>query len=138
MRIAVTSQDFRSVTGHAGRARRFIVFEADGKGAPKEIERLKLDPGMEIHGFDQRAAHPLDAVEVLVTAGSGQGFVRHMAARGVQVVATSERDPAQAIEVFLAGRLMSVSSSGRADPEGQTARCNDADDGLAHRCGCRS
>ena len=27
MRIAVTSQNFRTVTGHAGKARRFLVFD---------------------------------------------------------------------------------------------------------------
>jgi predicted Fe-Mo cluster-binding NifX family protein len=28
MKIAVTSQDFRTVTGHAGRARNFLIYDA--------------------------------------------------------------------------------------------------------------
>jgi hypothetical protein len=39
MRIAVTSQNFRTVTGHAGRARRFIVSEADGREPPSDTQQ---------------------------------------------------------------------------------------------------
>jgi predicted Fe-Mo cluster-binding NifX family protein len=109
MRIAVTSQNFRTVTGHAGRARRFIVFEADGRETPREIQRLDLDADMAIHGYNHQAAHPLDSMQVLITGGAGEGFVRNLAARGVMVVATPETDPARAVEAFLAGRVMSAS-----------------------------
>lgn len=109
MRIAVTSQNFRTVTGHAGRARRFIVFETQADASPKEIGRLDLDADMAIHGYGQQSAHPLDAMDVLITGGAGEGFVRNLAARGVQVVATPESDPALAVAAFLAGRVMSAS-----------------------------
>ena len=111
MRIAITSQNFRTVTGHAGRARRFIVFEALGRKSVREVERLDLDAGMTIHGYDHRAAHPLDSVQVLITGGAGEGFVQHMAARGVMVVATPESDPLRAVEAFLAGRVTSASAA---------------------------
>src|SRR5512147_582014 len=97
MRIAVTSQNFRTVTGHAGKARRFMIFEAEPGQAPHEAERLDLDADMAIHGFDPGARHPLDGLDVLITGGCGEGFVRHMAARGVRVVRTAETDPAQAV-----------------------------------------
>jgi len=103
MRIAVTSQNSQDVTAHAGRTSRFIVFEAHGGEAAREIERLDLDDAMTIHGFDPRAAHPLDHMNVLITGGAGAGFVRHLAARGVLVVATDKNDPLQAVEDFLSG-----------------------------------
>ena len=109
MRIAVTSQNFRTVTGHAGRARRFIVFDVVSGEPPREIARLDLDADMAIHGFDQRARHPLDDMDVLITGGAGEGFVRHLAARGVRVVATGESDPQLAVAAFLAGRIKSAS-----------------------------
>ncbi len=31
--------------------------------------------------------HPLEALDVLINAGCGRGFIQRMAARGVQVVA---------------------------------------------------
>ncbi len=132
MRIAVTSQNFRTVTGHAGRARRFIVFEADGSLPPREVARLDLDADMAIHGFDQRRAHPIDSMDVLVTGGAGEGFVRNLAARGVQVVATPESDPALAVAAFLAGRLLSA--SGACDHNHDDRGDDDHDHG--HQCAC--
>ena len=129
MRIAVTSQNFRTVTGHAGRARRFIVFAVGDTAPPRELERLDLDAGMAIHGYDRLAPHPLDSVDVLITGGAGEGFVRHLAARGVRVVATAETDPRLAVDAFLAGR---VSSPG----EGCQHGSNDGHGEAGHACGC--
>ncbi|HAF55643.1 MAG TPA: nitrogen fixation protein, partial [Thauera sp.] len=42
MRIAITSQNFRTVTAHAGKARRFLVFDLSCPCLPREIERLDL------------------------------------------------------------------------------------------------
>ncbi|MFA7281029.1 MAG: nitrogen fixation protein [Sterolibacterium sp.] len=105
MRIAVTSQNFKSVTGHAGRAHRFIVFEAQGVEPAREVDRLDLDETITIHGFDPRAAHPLDRMDVLITAGAGAGLIRRLAARGVLVVATDESDPVRAVEAYLSGHM---------------------------------
>ena len=138
MRIAVTSQNFRSVTGHAGRARRFIVFEVGDKGTPQEIERLDLEANMTIHGFDPRSNHPLDNMKVLITAGSGEGFIRHMAARGVQVVATAESDPAMAVAAYLAGRVISASGNCHQDQAEIGDGFNDHGDDRTHECSCRS
>lgn len=136
MRIAVTSQNYRTVTGHAGRARRFIVFEADGQEPPREVERLDLDTDMAIHGYDHRAAHPLDSMNVLITGGAGAGFVQHLAARGVLVVATEESDPGVAVEAFIAGRVKSPSAGcnhDHSDPGGNGRAHGDEQD---HACNC--
>ena len=135
MRIAVTSQNYRTVTGHAGKARRFIVFEADGQTPLREIERLDLDINMAIHGYDHQAAHPLDSMQVLITGGAGEGFIRNLASRGVQVVATDESDPGLAVEAFFAGRVKSASEScnhdhsdlddeGHGEEQGHTCSCH--------------
>jgi len=109
MRIAVSSQNFRTVTGHAGRARRFIIFEAYGQETPREVGRLDLEANMAIHGYDHSAEHPLDSMNVLITGGAGEGFIRHLGARGVQVVATEESIPKLAVTAFLEGRVKSAS-----------------------------
>lgn len=133
MRIAVTSQNFRTVTGHAGRARRFMVFAADGTAAPREVERLDLDADMAIHGYDHRAGHPLDGMDVLITGGAGEGFVRHLAARGVRVVATAETDPALAVQAFLAGRVKSPACNhDHSDLEDHAGHDGEA----GHTCDC--
>lgn len=140
MRIAVTSQNFRTVTGHAGRARRFIIFDVNANEAPREIERLDLDADMAMHGYGRNAAHPLDAMQVLITGGAGGGFVQNMAARGVMVVATPETDPLRAVEAFLAGRVLSAADGcnhDHSDLGEEDHDCHDHDHGSGHTCGCR-
>jgi predicted Fe-Mo cluster-binding NifX family protein len=105
MKVAVTSQNFRTVTPHAGKTRRFLVFEINPDQTPKEIGRLDLDREMTMHEFRGRGAHPLDQVDALITGSAGAGFVQKLGARGVRVVVTSESDPLLAIADFLSGKV---------------------------------
>ncbi|WP_319528882.1 NifB/NifX family molybdenum-iron cluster-binding protein [uncultured Cohaesibacter sp.] len=103
IRIAVTSQNFRNVTNHAGRARRFLVYLVEAGKSPVEVERFDLPKEMAIHelgGAD--ASHPLDTVDVLISNSFGAGFARNMARRGIIASLTDESDPVRAIEEYLA------------------------------------
>lgn len=102
MKIGVTSQNFRTITGHAGKTRRFLVYEADAQGNLREIDRLDLPREMAMHEFDGEH-HPLFNLDVLITASCGEGFVRRLAQQGVQVIATSESDPLTAVKRILEG-----------------------------------
>lgn len=95
MKIAVTSQNFRTVTGHAGKTRRFLVYEADGTTVT-ELQRLDLPKEQSFHELQGEAPHPIDGVDVLVTASCGDHFIGRMARRGIRVVATGETDPVTA------------------------------------------
>lgn len=103
MKIAVTSQNFRTVTGHAGKTRRFLIYEIGADRAPREIERLDLPKGMAFHDFRGDGPHPVDVVNVLVTSGCGQGFSNRMASRGIRVIPTSETDPDKAVVAIANG-----------------------------------
>lgn len=106
MKIAVASQDkFRSVTAHAGRARRFILYHAAAGAAPREIDRLELPKAMSFHEFGGEGAHPLDGVDVLIVGGAGERFLHRLAARGIEVKVTSETDPVRAVRLYLDGTL---------------------------------
>jgi predicted Fe-Mo cluster-binding NifX family protein len=124
MQIAVSSQNFRSVTGHAGHARRFLVFKVDGADSINLVDRLDLPKELAIHGFDDRQPHPLYDVDVLITGGAGEGFKRRLAMRGVRVVATGETDPETAVKDFLAGAVKA--------PEADDHHGHDDHEG----CGC--
>lgn len=103
MRIAITSQNFRTVTGHAGKARRFLILDSSGN----ELDRLDLPKEMSFHewqGADD-TPHPLDGVDVVITAGCGKGFRARLARRKIHVAATSETDPARAVHLLLERRL---------------------------------
>lgn len=105
MRIAVTSQNFREVTGHAGHTRRFLVFDVSESGAVNLVDRLDLPKEFAIHAFDHRDHHPIYDMDVLITGGAGEGFIQRLAGRGVRVATTSETDPEVGVHAFLAGCL---------------------------------
>ncbi|HQV12876.1 MAG TPA: NifB/NifX family molybdenum-iron cluster-binding protein [Nitrospira sp.] len=96
MKVAVTSQNFRSVTSHAGKARRLLVFEIGDSDPPREVGRLDLPKEMSFHEFCG-VQHPIDGVAALITGGAGGGFLARMAERGIEVIVTGEADPLQAV-----------------------------------------
>jgi len=101
MNIAVTSQNYRTVTGHAGKTRRFLVFDVNPDGDVKEADRLDLDKMMTMHEFrNDNGSHPLDQMDVLITGSAGAGFVQKLNSRDVQVIVTGETDPIQAVRDF--------------------------------------
>lgn len=102
MRIAVTSDDFRNVTGHAGRSRCFLVFEAEGGAPPREVDRLTLPPERTMREFLGVGPHPFDDLDAVITAHAGAGFIGRLAARGVHTVQTTETDPLAAVKDFVA------------------------------------
>jgi predicted Fe-Mo cluster-binding NifX family protein len=93
MRIAVSSQNYRSITGHAGKSRRFIVYDVTPDQGAEELERLDLPKEMsmhEYHGDD----HPLFGLglDAIVTNSAGNGFVHRLGRRGIRVITTAETD----------------------------------------------
>ncbi len=102
MRIGITSQNFRTVTGHAGKTRRFLIIGQDEAGKPVELERLDLPKEMSLHEY-HGDDHPIFTVDMLICGSCGQGFIKRMASHGVQVIATSEPDPYNAASALFSG-----------------------------------
>lgn len=102
MKIAVTSQNYRTITPHAGKTRRFLIYEATRDREPMEVDRLDLPKDMSLHEFHGDGPHPLYAVDVVIAGSCGQGFSRRMAKHGIVVVVTKESDPVKAVKDFLA------------------------------------
>jgi len=114
MRIAVTSQNFRTVTGHAGKSRRFLVFEIERGAAAQEVARLDLPKELAFHEFHGDGAHPVDGVDAVITGSCGAGFARRLLGRGIRVAVTEMEDPLAAVQAYAEGRLAAV------DPERMT------------------
>jgi len=102
VKIGVTSQNFRTITGHAGKTRRFLIYSQNEQGEWVESERLNLPKEMSMHEFTG-VNHPIEVVDILITASCGGGFVRKMKSRGVDVIATSEPDPLFAVTQYTSG-----------------------------------
>ncbi len=122
MKIGVTSQNFRTITGHAGSARRFMIFEAAG-GEILETEKLDLPMELSIHEHPSGAAHPIDGLDVLITGGCGEGFLHKLTARGIKVILTSETDPKVAASAVAAGAPLPPPVPEEGGHEGCGCRC---------------
>lgn len=105
MRVAVASSDFAKVSGHAGRARHWLVFETAEDGAMAPPRRVELEADMVFHHFADDRPHPLDGIQAVIAHSAGEGFLKHMEKRGVAAKLTAETDPAKAVADYLADTL---------------------------------
>lgn len=103
MKIAIASKDFSEVSSHAGQTRHWLVYDSD---APDEPERVNLEKAQLFHHFQDDGPHPLDGVEVIIAGSAGDGFIRHMAKRGAEVLLTGEKDAARALAAVLEGQVL--------------------------------
>lgn len=104
-KIVVSSQDYRTVCGHAGQCRRWLMFEVSPEGKPALKEQIELPLPQVFHHFKGAGPHPLDAASVLITRFAGEGFTKKMAKRGIEVKQTREREAQKAVADYLAGKL---------------------------------
>lgn len=107
MKIAITSQNRKTITEHAGMCRKFWVYEVhDQVVVGKELLELEKEQSFhEVAHADRAAPHPLDGILLLITGGAGQGLQDRLAQRGVQVLVTTATDPDQAVADWLTGVL---------------------------------
>lgn len=112
MKIAVTSQNRRTVTSHAGRCRRFWIYEIEG-GDILGREMLELPREQSFHESRAREPHPLDGIDALISQGLGEGLIDRLAGMGVRGYLTRESDPDQAVRLLLDGALQE--GAGHAD-----------------------
>ena len=106
MKIAIATKDWQTVSGHAGKARCWLIYDLQpGKaGAPlPPPARIELTNDQLPHYFQDDGPHPLDGVEIVVAGSAGDGFVRHMKKRGADVLLTGETDPSAALTRIIAG-----------------------------------
>ena len=104
MKIAVTSQNRKIITGHAGKCRKFWIYEIDDKTILKK-SLLELTLDQSLHASHGAGPHPLDGVNVLISGGAGQGLIRRLDDMGIQGLVTPETEPDSAVADFLNGTL---------------------------------
>lgn len=82
MKIAVTSQNFKTVTNHAGKCRKFIIFDVDENGSIQEVDRLSLPQELSFSNFCGDI-HPLEGVHALLSLSFGTGFLEKARKRNI-------------------------------------------------------
>jgi hypothetical protein len=109
MKIGVATRDWVAVSGHAGQARCWLLYDLasyrPGEPLPPPA-RIELTKEQLFHHFDDKGPHPLDGIEIVVAGSAGDGFVRHMGKRGAEVLLTGETDPATALTLIATGATL--------------------------------
>lgn len=107
MKIAIaTNDDGSRVAGHAGQARHWLVYRCEPGEAILEPECVVLRKEQLAHHFTDDEPHPLHGVDIFVAASAGDGYLRHMARWGAQVLLTGEREPKAALAKILGGEAL--------------------------------
>jgi predicted Fe-Mo cluster-binding NifX family protein len=105
MRIAVATSDFVKVAGHAGRARKWLVYEVAADGGVAPPNRVELATDNVFHYAEDGRPHPLDGIAALIAQSAGEGFLKNMEKRGITPVLTAEDDAGKAVQDYLAATL---------------------------------
>ena len=109
MKIGMASDDSFSLAGHAGQARRWLVFNCQPKNELPEPQVIELTKNEVFHYWQDDSSlrgHPLDGLEIIVARSAGDSFLARMQKRGVQVLLTAEVDAKTALQKILAGEAL--------------------------------
>jgi len=106
MKIAIATKHFDIVSGHAGQTREWLLYECMPEQPIAEPVRITLTKEQLPHHFKDDGPHPLRGVDVVVAGSAGDGYIRHMAEWGTQVLLTGETSPRAALEKILAGEVL--------------------------------
>ncbi|MBS0348355.1 MAG: hypothetical protein JSR69_18060 [Proteobacteria bacterium] len=106
MKIAIPVTGEQHVAGHAGQARNWLIYDCIPGSPLPAPNAIVLAREQVLHHFEDDGPHPLDGIEVVIAASAGDGFVRHMAKRGAEVLLTGEQQPDAALARILAGEAL--------------------------------
>ncbi len=115
MKIAITSQNKRTVSGHAGKTTRFIVFEVENNEIlTKNLLEIEVTNVLHEHFHGNPApgyVHPVLEMDVVITGSMGPGFSIKMQANGIEAVMTDEKEIDVVIAKYLDGTLEKLQPS---------------------------
>jgi len=107
MKIAIaTKENWTKVSGHAGQTHDWLLFDCQPGQPIPEPTKIELSKEQLPHHFQDDGPHPLHGVEIIVAASAGDGYLRHMAKWGAQVLLTGETAPNAALKKILNGEAL--------------------------------
>jgi predicted Fe-Mo cluster-binding NifX family protein len=124
MRVAVASEDGRTIAAHTGRCRAIAIFDVIGPEVRTVEHRASGARGADGDGcHDHRSSGAqthdhsalVDALSdcgVLITRGLGPRLVADLASQGVEAYVCSVSEVTEAVRLFAAGSLPRASGAG--------------------------
>lgn len=118
IKIAIASQNRRTVSPHAGKCAHFWLLDsADGS-----CRSLLLSPAQLLCQGGDLADHPLRGVDVLLAASAGQALAQRLQQLGITLSLTTESEPLAAARQWLAGRRATPCQPGKGRCQSITGR----------------
>lgn len=104
MKIAISSQNKRTVTGHPGKCRKFWVYSVLN-GQIQNRTLLELSEEQMFHNHPKDQSHPLHEVDVLISGMMAVWLQEWLSKYQVKALATSETDLDQTVDLYLKDSL---------------------------------
>ncbi len=114
MQIAVTSQNRRTITEHAGKCRKFWIYDVE-KGVLTGKRLVEIGIEESLHASAGQLAEALAGITTLITGGMGPGLYERLMQRGILPVVTMEKDPDAAVTAMLSNSLRRLPAARRTD-----------------------
>jgi predicted Fe-Mo cluster-binding NifX family protein len=109
MKIAIASQNRRTVSSHAGKCTHFWVIDSvDGS-----CISLTLSPEQMLFQASDLVGHPLQQVDVVLAASAGQALEQRLGTISTQLFLTEQSDPLLASKAWLMGCQTPVQMPGK-------------------------
>lgn len=121
MKIAVATEDGKTISAHFGRSPFFAIYEiADGKVINQEMRRntftghfrggVAHEDGHHDHGKGDEHAHQtvaegLQDCQTVISHGMGRRAWEDLCSRGIEMIVTDETEVERALNLYLAGEL---------------------------------
>lgn len=107
--VAVTSQNKKTVTKHAGECRNYLIYTIDNnKITSKKVLELQDNEILKYTFHEDKSSNPknlLYDVDILLTGSIGPGGVNRLANQNVTAYVIQEKDPDAAIDKLIKGTL---------------------------------
>lgn len=104
--IAISIQKNNTISGHAGKCRRFTVYTVDTEGNYTH-ELLELNKGEALHDalHGDVQTNAIFDMDILLTQSLGQAAIEKLAIKDVRAYVIKEEDPETAIKKLIDGTL---------------------------------
>lgn len=133
--IAVTSQNKKTISGHAGSCRKFYFYTIeDNRILNRELVVIPREEVLHevFHNLGPEAQHPVFNANIFLTAQIGMGAINRLAQKNVRAYITPETDPDTAVKSLIDGTLQVVDMSQQNGGGG----CGGDGGGNGGGCGC--
>lgn len=114
MKIAIASDDEKTISSHFGRTRGFVIFEVEGKEKRSQEYRSNTFTG-HAKGLEE-AGHEIDRhtpilnalrdCKAVISHGMGRRIYNDLKEAGIEVFVTEETDVKKALDLYLNGKLI--------------------------------